>query len=676
MRGVLHGAAGVLGLLVFSSALRAQTSTSTRTSTSTNGSDSAAVVVDAGRVEGRISPLLYGQFMEFMFGGVKGGLTAELLRDRGFEDAPNAIGLPRYWERYPDDRDDDYGLAFRWDDSVAYPVSTEALDSVPVPHALRVEAGQGVVQPHGIYQPGIPVRAGATYAGYLWLRSAGYAGPIGVALEEDRPGGSRYAEARIDVHADTGWVRYPFTLTSAATDARARFVVSFPGRGRLWLDQLSLLPADAKGGVRADVEALVAALKPAFIRWPGGNVAQDYHWRWGVGPRDRRPTWVNLSWKNELEPGDFGTDEFVAFARRVGAEPSLTVNVEGRGATPEEAAGWVEYCNGPPSSRYGALRAANGHPEPFGVKYWEIGNEIWGDWVRGHSDAATYARNLVRYVRAMRAVDPTIRVIAVGDNDTTWDRTVLRAAGRAIDYLAIHHYYGTQEAAGDARNLRARPLHYERFYRDLERMIRQEAPGHPITLAINEWGLDLPENRQWSMEAASYGARLLNVFLRSAPLVAMSAVSDLVNGWPGGIVQAGRDAVFVSPMYHVNRMYASHAGRERLRTTVEGPTFDTSKEGTGVPVLDAVATRAGDGRIFLHAVNTDASAPLSVRIEVRGARVAPAAELELLSAPPGAWNSFATPDAVVPRTSTIPAGATFTLTLPPQSVAVLTLRPE
>ena len=85
------------------------------------------------------------------------------------------------------------------------------------------------------------------------------------------------------------------------------------------------------------------ALAPAFIRWPGGNVAQDYHWQWGIGPRDERPTWINLSWKNEPEPSDFGTDEFIPFARHVGAEPSITVNVEGRGATAEEAAAWVEY---------------------------------------------------------------------------------------------------------------------------------------------------------------------------------------------------------------------------------------------------------------------------------------------------------------------------------------------
>src|SRR2546430_454133 len=136
-------------------------------------------------------------------------------------------------------------------------------------------------------------------------------------------------------------------------------------------------------GVRADVFEKIKALRPAFIRWPGGNVAQDYHWMWGVGPRDQRTSWVNLSWGNELEPSDFGTDECIQLCRNVGAVPSITVNVEGRGATAEEAAAWVEYANGTRNTQYGRMRAANGHREPFHVKYWEVGNEIWGSWVRG-----------------------------------------------------------------------------------------------------------------------------------------------------------------------------------------------------------------------------------------------------------------------------------------------------
>ncbi|MGQ0562125.1 MAG: alpha-L-arabinofuranosidase C-terminal domain-containing protein, partial [Gemmatimonadota bacterium] len=634
----------------------------------------ADVVIDAGRVTGEIDPLLYGQFAEFMFEGVKGGLHAELLKDRGFEEAHNAIGLPRDWNRYPDDRNDDYGLAFRWDDSVAYPIMSEFLQPKPVPHALRVVAGRGVVERHGIYQSRIPVRAGVEYRGYLWIKSADYTGPVRIALEQDVDGGRVYAEAEIaQIGAD--WARYEFVLRPDVSDPLARFAVLVPGRGTLWLDQLSLMPGDAVGGVRADVFERVRQLRPAFIRWPGGNVAQDYHWQWGVGPRDRRPAWINLSWRNEREPSDFGTDEFIAFAQRVGAQPTLTVNVEGAGATPEEAAAWVEYVNGPASSRYGALRAANGHPEPYGVQYWEIGNEIWGDWVRGHSDAQTYARNFLRYRAAMLAVDSSLKFIAVGDNDMSWNRTVLRIAGEHIDYLAIHHYYGFDEQQREHANLMARPLHYERFYREVDQLARELVPNRTIRLAINEWGLDLPAARQYSMEAALYGARLMHVFERSSPLVAMSAVSDLVNGWPGGIIQAGRHGVFVSPLYYVNALYAEHVGRQRVRSAVKGATFASSREGRDVPVIDVVASRSADAReLYIKLINTDAERDIATRIRITGAKPQAAARWQLLAAEdPGARNSFAAQE-IAPQSRELAAGNDFTVTLPKQSVSVITLQ--
>jgi alpha-N-arabinofuranosidase len=640
----------------------------------------ASITVDARRVENPVSPLLYGQFMEFMFGGIKGGLHAELLRDRSFEDAPNALGLPRDWERYPDDRDDDYALAFAWDDSVAYPpkrsLKIETGEKAGPEHSLRVDAGDGVIPRHGFYQPRVAVRAGVEYRGYLWLKSESYSGRLTFTLEPDTGRGEVYASADAAV-APGDWRKYEFTLRPAKTDPLARLAVLFYGRGRAWVDQVSLMPADAApGGVRRDVFERVKALKPAFIRWPGGNVAQDYRWLWGVGPRDERVTWANLSWKNEPEPSDFGTDEFVRFARAVGAEPSITVNVEGRGATAEEAAAWVEYCNGPAASKYGALRAAGGHPEPYNVKLWEVGNEIWGTWVRGHTDAATYARNFKRYAEAMRAVDPSIKLIAVGDNDMAWNRTVLKEAGDRVDYLAIHHYYSKSDEAGDPLNLLARPLFYERFYAQVEELLREVVPHRAIRLAINEWGLDLPSGRQYSMESALYGARLMNVFERRGGLVWMSAVSDLVNGWPGGIIQADRLGLFVSPIYLVNELYAGHLGAERLSATVAGPVFDTSREGRGVPALDAAASRTADGRrIFIKAVNTDRARPLAVTVSVRGATPAPAAELATVAAPSlSAHNDFSNPDAVSVRRSRLRAGRSFTVELPEHSVSVITLR--
>ena len=126
------------------------------------------------------------------------------------------------------------------------------------------------------------------------------------------------------------------------------------------------------------------------------------------------------------------------------------------------------------------------------VTYWEIGNEIWGDWVRGHSDARTYAKNLNRYVEKMRAVDPSIQIIATGDNNLSWNETVLKTAGKNIDYLSVHHYYGPAEMKGDANNLLARPLHYEQFYLRMKQMFQELVPGRKIKLAINEWNTTLP----------------------------------------------------------------------------------------------------------------------------------------------------------------------------------------
>jgi alpha-N-arabinofuranosidase len=256
-----------------------------------------------------------------------------------------------------------------------------------------------------------------------------------------------------------------------------------------------------------------------------------------------------------------------------------------------------------------------------------------------------------------------------------WNRTVLKTAGANIDYLAIHHYYGRGEAAGDPLNLMARPLFFERFYAQVEQLRRELVPQKSIKLAINEWGLDLPVERQYSMESALYGARLMNVFERSGDVVGMSAVSDLVNGWPGGIIQANRHGVFVSPVYLVNQLYSESLGVERLSAEVSGPTFDSSKEGRSVPYLDAVASRSADGKlIFIKVVNTDAARPLAVAISVQGAGVAPQGEVATVAgSSPAAWNDFSTPEAVSIGRSRISAGRAFAIELPKNSVSVITL---
>lgn len=634
-------------------------------------SSRATISVKVDKPIGNISPVLYGQFIEFMFEGVKFGLHAELLRNRSFEEQPDGIGLSRYWERYPDNRNDDYGINFNWDAAVHYPEKSTA-ETGAVSHSLRVDAGDGVIRRHGIFQSRVPIRAGLYYEGYVWLKTSDYKGALSVALESDSESGPAYDEAQLQV-VNGEWRKYSFRLKPKTSDPLARFALLFAGRGRVWVDQVSLVPSDAVQGTRRDVLDRVKDLRPAFIRWPGGNVAQDYRWLWGVGPRDERPIWTNLSWKNELESGDFGTAEFIALSRNSGAEPSLTVNVEGRGATVAEATAWVEYCNGAADTKYGALRVAHGYERPFNVRFWELGNEIWGSWVRGHSDANTYARNLNRYVSEMRRIDPAIKIIAVGDNDMKWNRTVLRDAGSSLDYLAIHHYYGRHEMAGDLRNLMARPLFFERFYEQMSQLIRELSPQRDIKLAINEWGLDLPLEQQYSMLSALYGARLMNVFERTNGLVAMSAVSDMVNGWPGGIIQASRNRLFVSPVFLVNQLYSEALGADVVASEVVGPTFDSTREGKQVPYLDVVASRSRDGKyLYVKMVNTNLTGVMVTTIDLAGARIQPRGELATVNgASLESFNSFATPEAVRVTRKQVATSGRFAIPLPPHSVNVL-----
>ena len=295
--------------------------------------------------------------------------------------------------------------------------------------------------------------------------------------------------------------------------------------------------------------------------------------------------------------------------------------------------------------------------------------------MRGHSDAETYARNYNRYAQAMRAVDPSIKLIAVGDNDMNWNRTVLREARRNVDYLAIHHYYGRRELRGDPSNLMAHPLSFEHFYRQVQELLTELGLAGHVKLSINEWGLDLPTEQQYSIESALYGARLMNVFERSGEIVAMSAVSDLVNGWPGGIIQAGRDSVFVSPIYLVNELYAEHRGDMLLATRVDSPTFNTSREGTNIPYLDATASRTADGKmVFIKAVNTDKWHALSATIVIRGAAtIQKPGTMETIGGDINVANSFRTPRAISISRTQLPPGETFRVILPKASVSVMVL---
>lgn len=228
----------------------------------------------------------------------------------------------------------------------------------------------------------------------------------------------------------------------APADKPYRLTLAADAPGQLVIERLLLRPADHVGGADPDVMRLLRESHLPILRWPGGNFASGYHWEDGVGPADRRPTRPNYAWGG-VEPNLFGTDEFFVFCRAVGCEPMICVNA-GSG-TPEEAARWVQYCNALTDTPWGARRAAHGHPQPFGVRHWEIGNELWGRWQYHWTTAAGYVDRYRQFAKAMLAANPTIRLYACGAPvfwGKSWNDTLFARAAPMLQTTTDHPLIG------------------------------------------------------------------------------------------------------------------------------------------------------------------------------------------------------------------------------------------
>lgn len=639
--------------------------------------ESATIKIDPARVENHVSPNMYAAFVEIMAEGVRRGITAEMLHDRSFEECPDYLGLPAGWRIEPDERNDNDGaIKFEQTTDEAYPTINLATGARE--HSLRVTlARKNIVDSRrGLSQGSISIRARQDYAGYLWVKipdQKGFSGQITIALEQDMPDGETYSRTSLSVNGANDWRKYVFRLSPTKTDSLAKLSLLFDGVGTLYLDQVSLEPADAQNEVRSDSAQMIAALRPSFIRWPGGNVAQDYHWQWGIGPRDLRPIWINLAWSHAPEPNDLGTDEYLALCERVHAQPSITVNVNGAGATPQEAAAWVEYVNGAATTKYGALRAKNGHRSPYGVRQWEVGNEVFGDWVRGHVDADTYARSVLQYADAMRAVDPNLKLIAVAAG-VDWNTTLLKIAGSRIDYLAIHDYTELSENANAANphaQMMERASEFEASHRQTGELIARLVPTRPIKLIVNEWNLFYPVDVIESMDGAVYASRMMNGFEREGGIVEANCISDLLNGWIGGVIQVSRNRLYGTSQYYAIKLYNDHLGTERLFAEVNSPEL-----APGIKSVDAVVTRSADKRkVFVKMSNADKQHAVAVAVDLGNFAYRQQVNASVLRASDSAQrNTFAHPDAIIPIEQTLRCSGLCKYSLPAASVVVLTFR--
>jgi alpha-L-arabinofuranosidase len=393
-------------------------------------------------------------------------------------------------------------------------------------------------------------------------------------------------------------------------------------------------PLSDSHGFRKDVLEKVRALHPSVLRFPGGTFTKVYHWKDGVGPKENRPKKKNLIWGG-IEDNRFGTDEYIAYCREIGCEPFIVVNV-GTG-TPEEAADWVEYCNGTGSTYYADLRRSNGHPEPYNVKFWGLGNEEYASEDAGHlQDPVRYVDEVWQFAKLMKLTDPAIKLVMSGNgSDMGWNRTLLKGLGPVCDYLSIHGYAATRQ--NDPVTLYQSIAGFDTLLRRLDSLIsgfpsqvkdfpewyRFPARQEPIRLSIDEWGIwesggkgayNLETSFAWrhALATASY----LNIFIRNASAVRVATWSQTVNVL--GCIITDKEGSVCQTVYYPLQYYRSYCSGQNVEVRTEAPAIRSS---SSVPALDAAATYDAQKRTMtLFVVNRDPQTSFRTNIALSGAQ--------------------------------------------------------
>lgn len=360
-------------------------------------------VIDAGETHAPISPYIYGHFYEHGGELINDGLWAELLDDRKFyhpvvEKAPEPPASSSPMRRAP---------LRRW--TTIGPSGHVVMDT----HRPFVGKHSPKIllrgdEPVGFRQDGLALKANMAYIGRIALKADGVA-KVDVALVWGDGARDRQTVSIDLIGAD--YVTYPLAFTSATATTDARLEITATGSGSVHVGVVSLMPADNVGGFRREVVEVLKTLRSGVYRFPGGNFVSSHEWRNAIGDPDRRPPIYDPVWQ-AVQPNDVGTDEFIRLCRIVGVEPYITVNAGFGDAW--SAAQLVEYTNGSPLTTMGRLRAAHGHPEPYGVKFWGIGNEAWGSYQMGSMSLDQFVLKHNMFAEAMRAVDSTIVLIGSG----------------------------------------------------------------------------------------------------------------------------------------------------------------------------------------------------------------------------------------------------------------------
>ncbi len=450
-----------------------------------------------------------------------------------------------------------------------------------------------------------------------------------------------------------------------------------------------------ENGFRRDVIEALRQIKTPVIRWPGGCFVSAYPWKKGVG---RRVPYYDKAWRVE-EPNSFGTDEFVAFCREVGAEPFICTNA-GAGS-PEDMSDWVEYCN-LEIGEWAAQRKSNGSDEAFDVRYWSIGNENYGSWEMGAKTADEWARLVLESAKMMKRVDHTIELAIASIPDLDWNAKVLREAGDLLDWVSIHGYWSRASDEGVFEkgydNLIARAFQPEERIVTVKHILGSLGYLGKLRIAFDEWNLrgwchpnfmtfgaadhalmDANDiNSNYNMADAVFTACFLNSCLRHCDVVGMANFSPVVN--TVGAIFTHADGIVLRPTYHVFDLFANHTYDEIVHSVLASPSFEVASEedsATSVPQLDAVATRdSATGRMGITLVNLHGADAITCRIRGLGASAFADATTRTVNGDAvDSYNDVDQPEAVSIFTAelTLDDSSDFSVECPAHSVTVLNL---
>ncbi len=543
--------------------------------------------------------------------------------------------------------------ARHWNVSGPGKASIESDDPFNSHFCVSVDASAGET---ALEQDAFCIRAGETYAGSLWAHGRAADGLTVQLLGSDN---KTIAQQKIDAPG-SDWEELRFALRPDVSDANATLRVAVPEGGKVWLDQISMMPQSWQkaGGFRPDLLKAVAEIKPPIIRWPGGCFASPYRWKDGIGPQSKRGITPRELW-DDLDINSLGTDEFIALCRKVGAEPLIVVNI----GTPQwnddaethnflqDVLDWIEYCNGPATSKWGKIRADNGHPEPYHVKYWEIDNETWA------LGADNYIAAIKRFAPVMRQADPSIKLAACGSNrfDLTWNRRIIEGAGDLFDYISIHSYESPDRYADG-------PYNYERFIRQTGDIIAKSSNPR-MKIYCSEWNA---QSTDW--RTGLYAGGVLNCFERcgdvfeiGGPALFLRHVS--ATAWDNAFINFDQCSWFPAPNYVVMQLWRNHYAPSRIEITPESDALNT------------VATKSQDGKtLYVKSVNAGRSA-IAVSLKLADGVPPASAKIEIVA--PGslaARNTLGNPQTVQAKPGEVRIeNGVMRLTLPDLSAAVVTI---